>query len=100
MRLNGLAIKILNTRGIKDIVFMGSNDGVNFTPLDTEVHPLVDIYGSNYKRMITVDTPGFYEYYRFKVTSHYGDANYVSTGELRLYGVAYHPPAGTVVSIR
>jgi hypothetical protein len=87
------------TRWIQTVVFQGSNDGVNFIDLGTVTLPELIYYGSAYKRMISVENPGFYEYYRFKAESNYGDTSYVSAGELRLYGFE-QPLMGTLVIIQ
>lgn len=86
------------TRCIQKAILQGSNDGVNFTDLDTETLPEVTYYGSASKRMISVENPGFYEYYRLKVLSNYGDGTYVSAGVLRFYGYE-QPLRGTIVII-
>jgi hypothetical protein len=73
------------TRDPKDWQFQGSNDGVNWTTLDTQAGQVF----ANRTQMnsYTVATPGAYRYYRLNVTSNNGDTTFTAVAELGLFAV-------------
>ena len=70
-------------RDPKDWQFQGSNDGVNWTTLDTQS-------GQAFPNRIqmhsyTIASPGAYRWYRLNITSNNGDTSFTTLSEIGLY---------------
>ena len=70
-------------RDPKDWQFQGSNDGINWTTLDTQSGQAFPyrIQMHSY----TVATPGAYRWYRLNITSNNGDTTFTTLAEIGLY---------------
>ena len=70
-------------RDPKDWQFQGSNDGVNWTTLDTQFG---QVFANRLQQnSYTVASPGAYRYYRLNVTSNNGDATSTAVAEFGLF---------------
>jgi hypothetical protein len=70
-------------RDPKDWQFQGSNDGTNWTTLDTQSG---QAFANRFQQnSYTVATPGAYRYYRLNITSNNGDTGFVDLGEFGLF---------------
>jgi hypothetical protein len=70
-------------RDPKDWQFQGSNDGTNWTTLDTQIG---QAFANRFQmNSYTIATPGAYRYYRLNVTSNNGDTGFLDLAELGLY---------------
>jgi len=76
-----------------DFWLEGSADGTNWTVLATVTGEINWQVGQ--KRIFEVGTPGWYTYYRLRVTANNGSPDAVSLGELFLYGPATLVPTMT-----
>jgi hypothetical protein len=70
-------------RDPKDWQFQGSNDGVNWTTLDTQSGQAF-AYRIQQKSY-TVASPGAYRWYRLNITSNNGDSTFTTLSEIGLY---------------
>jgi hypothetical protein len=71
------------SRDPKDWQFQGSNDGVNWTTLDTQSG---QVFASRLQQnSYTIASPGAYRYYRLNVTSNNGDIYNTGVAELGLF---------------
>ena len=71
------------SRDPKDWQFQGSNDGVNWTTLDTQFS---QVFANRLQQnSYTVASPGAYRYYRLNVTSNNGDATSTAVAEFGLF---------------
>jgi hypothetical protein len=70
-------------RDPKDWQFQGSNDGINWTTLDTQSGQAFPyrIQMHSY----TVANPGAYRWYRLNITSNNGDVTFTTLAEIGLY---------------
>ena len=70
-------------RDPKDWQFQGSNDGVNWTTLDTQSG---QAFANRFQQnSYTVASPGAYRWYRLNITSNNGDTSFTDLGEFGLY---------------
>ncbi|SDC29313.1 Protein of unknown function [Massilia sp. PDC64] len=70
-------------RDPKDWQFQGSNDGVTWTTLDTQVG---QAFANRFQlNSYTVANPGAYRWYRLNITSNNGDTGFTDLGEFGLY---------------
>ncbi|MTV47773.1 hypothetical protein GJ688_02090 [Heliobacillus mobilis] len=72
-----------STSAPKNWTLKGSNDGTNFTVIDTVTNSTG--WADYEKRTFVVDTPGNYTYYRVDITANNGDATYTRVGEIEMY---------------
>jgi hypothetical protein len=70
-------------RDPKDWQFQGSNDGVNWTTLDTQFGQVFALRLQ--QNSYTVASPGAYRYYRLNVTSNNGDSYNTAVAEFGLF---------------
>jgi hypothetical protein len=70
-------------RDPKDWQFQGSNDGVNWTTLDTQAGQAFTDRAQ--LKSYAVATPGAYRWYRLNITSNNGDTGFTDLGEFGLY---------------
>lgn len=75
------------TRAPRDWIFEGSNDGTNYTPLDTQTNQSFAA-GELKTYLFTNNTA--YLHYRFNVSANNGDSSFLEIGELEFLGAA--PP--------
>jgi len=74
-------------RDPKSWTLQGSNDGSSFTTIDTVTN---NAWTSRYEtQTFTVDTPGFYTYYKLNITANWGD----SQMQLSQFEINYDNPA-------
>jgi len=70
-------------RDPKDWQFQGSNDGVNWTTLDTQSN---QAFANRFQlNSYTVASPGAYRYYRLNITANNGDATFTDLAEFGLF---------------
>ncbi|PRA08990.1 MULTISPECIES: discoidin domain-containing protein [unclassified Paenibacillus] len=67
----------------KDWTFEGSNDGVEWVVLDTQVNVISWINGGI--KEFTINNNEAFQFYRINITSHNGDVNYVGVSEFSIY---------------
>ncbi|WP_433583395.1 discoidin domain-containing protein [Paenibacillus amylolyticus] len=75
------------TRAPKNWTFEGSNDGVNWVVLDTQVNQS-DWVNSTKKEFI-VSSPKIFTTYRLNISSNNGDSQYLSVGEFEMFEITY-----------
>jgi F5/8 type C domain len=68
----------------KDWTFQGSNDGANWTTLDTRTNEAA--WAPSERREYTIATPASYLHYRLHITAHNGTIYAVCVGELEIIG--------------
>ena len=73
-----------NTRRPKSWIFKGSNDGTNWTDLDTVTNKPISIYGDVY----SIDSPASYQYYQISISVNNGSSSNIQLGEWQLWGDA------------
>jgi hypothetical protein len=70
-------------RDPKDWQFMGSNDGVSWTTLDTQSN---QAFAQRYQmKSFTVANPASYRYYRLNITANNGDIAFTDLAEFGLF---------------
>ncbi|MFS2021267.1 discoidin domain-containing protein, partial [Massilia sp. CT11-108] len=70
-------------RDPKDWQFQGSNDGVNWTTLDTQSG---QAFASRIQqKSYAIASPGAYRWYRLNITSNNGDSTFTTLSEIGLY---------------
>ena len=81
-------------RAPKNWTMKGSNDGTNWTTVDTRTNQTA--WGNSEIRTYACASPGStaFRYYRLAITANNGDGTYTSFGELYLYSVAVNEPGG------
>jgi regulation of enolase protein 1 (concanavalin A-like superfamily) len=70
-------------RDPKDWQFQGSNDGINWTTLDTQAGQAFTDRAQ--LKSYTIATPGAYRWYRLNITSNNGDTTFTDLAEFGLY---------------
>jgi hypothetical protein len=68
----------------KSWIFKGSNDGTNWTDLDTVTNQPPSIYGDVH----SISSPASYKYYMISVTANNGSTERLQLGEWQLWGDA------------
>ena len=71
----------------KNFTFEGSNNGIDWTVLDTRINQSVPTYTSGVFLGYSIPNMDTYTYYRLNITANNGNSSYVSLGELRLLQV-------------
>lgn len=71
----------------KDWTFEGSNDGTNWTVLDTQT--LQSNWSSGEERIYTISSPSNFRYYRLFSTANNGGHDSIQVGELKFYELFY-----------
>jgi hypothetical protein len=62
--------------------FQGSNDGINWTTLDTQTNV---VFAQNQRKVFIINNPGSYSQYRLYITATYGGGTYqAAVGELEM----------------
>nr|WP_229482148.1 alginate lyase family protein [Massilia sp. JS1662] len=70
-------------RDPKDWQFQGSNDGVNWTTLDTQTG---QAFANRFQlNSYTIASPGAYRWYRLNITSNNGDTSFTDLAEIGLF---------------
>lgn len=74
-------------RSPKDWTFEGSNDGTNWTILDTQVNQIWSSGQVNTEKSYDFINDKKYIYYRLNISANGGNGSFVSVGELKMYEI-------------